>query len=109
MVDPSVLKSFGDMEDGPQEGMVVRILGYNIGLADGWFHYKGGWSLMIPEFKPNPEAETVFGIPYEKHKDMAHMGLVIEFYTGQLALVLHEKHRMMDEPEVLWHGPLKVK
>jgi hypothetical protein len=113
MSEKSVLGAFGDIETDKDDDMIVRVIGYNIGSAAGWFHFNGGWCVMAPDFKPNDDAELKFGIPYHKYEMVEHKGLIVDFYAGQIALVEHlPKGAEVDigNPvmKVLWNGPLKV-
>jgi hypothetical protein len=111
MVELSVLDTYGDIETGKDDAMVVRVLGYDIGLSAGWFHFNGGWCVFVPDFKPKDEAELYFGIPYTKFNMVQNMGLVIDFYMGQMALVSHPPKGTADaerQIKVLWSGPVKI-
>lgn len=81
------LDMFGNLEDAKtKDRMVVRIVGYGIGESSGWFHY-GGLCAVFPEFISQLKFFTD-NMP-KKAKESIH--LIIDFYTGQSAILLKDK------------------
>lgn len=69
---------FGELEDAPNDKMVVRVLGYKIGISDGWFHWNG-LAVVFPVFKPSISFLEE-KMPKSVKPEQVH--LAIDFYSG---------------------------
>jgi hypothetical protein len=104
----NLLKVYGGLEDADR-GMKVRANGYDLGSGVGWFHFGAGWCVMVPEFQPNDyfrgkyvDAGHAYDTPMSTPK-----GIVIDFYSGRMALVTHPNDGDKDGSiDVLWEGEL---
>jgi hypothetical protein len=81
------LQSFGSIEEAPGgvDRMVIRLVGRRVGTAGGWIHLNG-WCVIAPEFLPEEGIEHIFKEPVQTTE---HLGLLIDFYSGEIALVRH--------------------
>lgn len=79
-----IFDTVGTLEDAPDDRMVVRVLGINLGTCDGWMH-GGGHTVVMPSFAPNDTFATVapdIEVP-------PNTALIVDYYIGLLALVQH--------------------
>jgi len=80
------LGMFGELEDAPEDRMVVRAIGHVLGTSAGWFHYEG-LSVMFPEFRTtHPKLlKLIADIRPER------VCLGIDFYTGEGKVIEGER------------------
>ena len=100
------IELFGNIEDAPDDKMVVRILGHRVGTSDGWF-YLGGHSILMPEFKMEPGLHK---FAPDVTSVAEHTGLLIDYYAGLIALVPHAPKGSMHAMELkpIWSAQITV-
>lgn len=76
------LSMFGELEDAPDDCMVVRAIGYVLGTANGWYHY-GGLSVIFSAFRTKHPTLA----PLVENVAPEHVCLAIDFYTGEVKIV----------------------
>ncbi len=90
------LEMIGALEDGPTEDtMVVRALGYRLGVADGWFHWDG-LAVVFPHFKPEIDV-LKNAMPVEIPEEDIH--LLVDFYSGE-ALIISKHEADTGSPKI---------
>jgi len=78
------LEMLGALEDGPTEdSMVVRALGYRLGIADGWFHWDG-LAVVFPHFKPEID---ILKNAMPVGVDEKDIHLAVDFYSGEALII----------------------
>lgn len=76
------LAMFGELEDAPEDRLVVRAAGHVLGTSEGWLHWSG-MAVIFPAFRTeHPKlVDLVSGIPAKK------IALGIDFYTGEVKII----------------------
>ena len=82
MTDHTDLLMFGELEDAPEDRMVVRAIGHVLGTSAGWFHYDG-LSVIFPVFRTT-HPKLVGLIP---DIQPTRVCLGIDFYTGEVKII----------------------
>lgn len=78
------LSMFGELEDAPEDRLVVRAVGHVLGNSAGWFHW-GGLSVIFPEFRTNHPKLT--GLIATVRVQPKRLCLGIDFYTGEVKII----------------------
>jgi len=106
MTEMIAMDMFGNLEDAPDNRMVVRILGHRVGTSDGWFH-GGGHTVVLPEFKMEPGFRK-FAPDVDDVAD--HTALMIDYYAGFLALIPHAAQGSTEQIEMVpvWTATLSM-
>jgi hypothetical protein len=103
------VRLYGQLErDG--ERLVVRVLGHRVGTADGWFHWNG-WTVIMPGFKVGEGLSKFFvdQTMVEAAKAVATLGLMVDYYSGQIALIeMPAKDQMSEDPRVIASAHIRV-
>ena len=83
------LAMFGELEDAPEDRMVVRAIGHVLGTAAGWFHY-AGLSVIFPEFRS--DHPKLHGLIAALGIQPRRVCLAIDFYTGEVKIMEADQH-----------------
>ena len=111
------LERFGHLETVPEDRMVARVLGVNVGTCDGWWHVDGH-CIIMPGFiaaydKLNNIANwtAAEGLDFSKltTDQLKTIALLVDYYSGEIAVMAGVRPGgPLTETSILAQGQLKV-